>query len=52
MIYLRSVNRAIMQLKEASENIAATSEQLQQLEEAVISLLKNKEAEEKKTKRS
>ncbi len=36
-----------MQLKEASENIAATSEQLQQLEEAVISLLKNKEAEER-----
>ncbi len=36
------------QLKEASENIATTSKQLQELEEAVISLLKNREAEEKK----
>jgi chromosome segregation protein len=37
-----------LQLKEANENIATTSEQLKQLEEAVISLLKNKDAEEKK----
>jgi chromosome segregation protein len=37
-----------LQLKEANENIASTNEQLQQLEEAVISLLKNKAAEEKK----
>src|SRR6185312_13141294 len=37
-----------VQLKEASENIATTSGQLKQLEEAVILLLKNKDAEEKK----
>ena len=37
-----------VQLKEASENIAVTSEQLKQHEEAVILLLKNREAEEKK----
>jgi chromosome segregation protein len=37
-----------LQLKEANENIASTHEQLKQLEEAVISLLKNKDAEEKK----
>lgn len=36
------------QLKEASENIAITGNELQQVEQAVISLLKNKDAEEKK----
>ena len=37
-----------LQLKETNENIVTTGEQLKQLEEAVISLLKNKDAEEKK----
>lgn len=37
-----------IQLKEANENIATTSQQLKQLEEALISLLKNKDVEEKK----
>jgi chromosome segregation protein len=37
-----------LQLKETNENITSTNGQLMQLEEAVISLLKNKDAEEKK----
>jgi len=40
--------RSNIQLKEANENIATTDEQLKQLEEAVISLLKSKETEQKK----
>ncbi|KAA9035855.1 chromosome segregation protein SMC [Ginsengibacter hankyongi] len=40
--------RSNVQLKEANENIATTDEQLKQLEEAVISLLKSKETEQKK----
>ena len=37
-----------LQMKDAAADIAATNESLAQLEEAVISLLKNKNAEEKK----
>ncbi len=37
-----------IQLKEAVENIAVTSEELKNLEQEVMSLLKNKEVEEKK----
>ncbi|HJY22093.1 MAG TPA: chromosome segregation protein SMC, partial [Hanamia sp.] len=36
------------QLKESAENISTTSRELKELEEAVIALLKNKDAEEKK----
>ncbi len=36
------------QLKEAAENIAVTSEELKHLEQEVISMLKNKEVEERK----
>ncbi|HEV2832762.1 MAG TPA: chromosome segregation protein SMC [Hanamia sp.] len=36
------------QLKESAENISTTSTELKELEEAVVALLKNKDAEEKK----
>ena len=39
---------SVLQMKDAAADIAATNESLAQLEEAVISLLKNKDAEEKK----
>lgn len=42
------IENSNIQLKESSENIATTLEELKELEEAVISLLKNKDAEEKK----
>ncbi|MDP4285285.1 MAG: chromosome segregation protein SMC [Bacteroidota bacterium] len=42
------VENSHIQLKESSENLATTIEELKGLEEAVISLLENKDAEEKK----
>jgi len=42
------IENSNIQLKESSDNITITLEELKELEEAVISLLKNKDAEEKK----
>ena len=42
------IENSHVQLKDAEENISSTSAELKELEEAVITLLKNKDAEEKK----